>query len=135
MEELFSKHSIYTHEENSAFDTADKEADNKLKDLFELSRLYDIYGSLLNDHNRVIFEDYVLNNYSLGEIASDQDISRQGVRDTVMRCSKKLRDYERKLGFLKKMDQASDAMDELSGYIESSDGLVIVDRVKKLLEI
>ena len=135
MEELFSKNSIYTHEENPAFDTADQEADNKLKDLFELSRLYDIYGSLLNDHNRVIFEDYVLNNYSLGEIASDQDISRQGVRDTVMRCSKKLRDYERKLGFLKKMDQASDAMDELSGYIESSDGLVIVDRVKKLLEI
>ena len=111
------------------------EAEDKLKDIFELTRLYDLYGELLNDHNRVIFEDYVLNNYSLGEIASDQDISRQGVRDAVIRCSKKLRDYENKLGFLKKLDEAGRCIDELSEYVESSDGLLMIDKVKKLLEI
>ena len=111
------------------------ETEDKLKDIFELTRLYDLYGELLNDHNRVIFEDYVLNNYSLGEIASDQDISRQGVRDAVIRCSKKLRDYENRLGFLKKLDEAGRCIDELSEYVESSDGLLMIDKVKKLLEI
>lgn len=111
------------------------EAGDKLKDIVELTRLYDLYGELLNDHNRVIFEDYVLNNYSLGEIASDQDISRQGVRDTVIRCSKKLREFEDKLGFLRKLDEAGRYIDKLTEYVDSSDGLLMIDKVKKLLEI
>ena len=113
----------------------EKITDEKLKDIYELTRLYDMYGALLNDHNRVIFEDYVLNNFSLGEIASDQDISRQGVRDTVLRCSKKLRDYENRLGFVRKLDEAAEAIDELNGYIDSSEGISILTNVRKILEI
>ena len=113
----------------------DSGTDEKLKNLFELTRLYDLYGALLNDHNRVIFEDYILNNYSLGEIASDQDISRQGVRDTVLRCSKKLREYEKQLGFLKKLDEAGKTIDELAGFVESSDGMMLVRKVRKILDI
>ena len=109
--------------------------DEKLKDIFELTRLYDMYGELLNDHNRLIFEDYILNNLSLGEIASEQDISRQGVRDTVVRCSKKLRDYENRLGFVKKLDEAAKAIDELSEHIVSSEGISILTNVRKILEI
>ena len=109
--------------------------DEKLRDIYELTRLYDMYGALLNDHNRVIFEDYVLNNYSLGEIASEQDISRQGVRDTVLRCSVKLRDYEKRLGFVKKLDDAAEAIDELGGHIVSSEGISILTGLRKILEI
>ena len=95
------------------------DADEKLKEIVELSRLYDIYGELLSDHNRVVFEDYVLNNYSLGEIAGEVDISRQGVRDIVVRCSKKLREYEAKLGFLARIDEAETVLDELSEMLEN----------------
>ncbi len=110
-------------------------ADDKLKNIYELTRLYDIYGSLLNDHNRIIFEDYILNNYSLGEIATDQDISRQGVRDTIQRCSKKLREYEEKLGFLAKLDEAGEAVTELENFIQGSEGIALITRIRKTLDI
>ncbi len=109
--------------------------DDRIKDLYELSRLYDLYGALLNDHNRVIFEDYVLNNYSLGEIAAEQDISRQGVRDSVLRCSGKLKDYEKKLGFLEKLDRTGDILDRLESYVESTEGLALINSVRKALDI
>lgn len=82
--------------------------EERLKEIVELTRLYDVYGPLLSDHKKEIFENYILNNYSLGEIASMVDMSRQGVRDIVQRCSKELYVYEDKLGFLKKMDDISE---------------------------
>ena len=68
----------------------------------ELAYLYDFYGELLNEHQRRIYEDFVLNDLSLGEIAAEEGISRQGVCDMVKRCSKKLMDYENKLHLVEK---------------------------------
>ena len=59
--------------------------------------LFDFYGEMLNEHQRRIYEDFVFNDLSLGEIAGEEGISRQGVADMVKRCDKKLRDYEDKL--------------------------------------
>ena len=52
--------------------------------------LYDFYGELLNQHQRGIYEDYAFSDLSLGEIAAEEGISRQGVHDLIRRCSKKL---------------------------------------------
>ena len=68
----------------------------------ELAYLYDFYGELLNEHQRQIYEDFVLNDLSLGEIASDEGISRQAVHDMVKRTSKKLIEYEKKLHLVEK---------------------------------
>ena len=38
------------------------DADDRIKEIIELSRLYDVYGGLLSDNNRVVFVEYVLNN-------------------------------------------------------------------------
>lgn len=67
--------------------------DEKLQQAY----LYDFYGELLNDHQRQIYEDYNFNDLSLGEIAAEEGISRQGVADMVKRCEKKLNSYEEKL--------------------------------------
>ena len=40
--------------------------------------LYDFYGELLTAHQREIYEDFVLNDLSLSEIAQEEGISRQG---------------------------------------------------------
>ena len=45
--------------------------------------LYDFYGELLNEHQRKIFEAFVFEDLSLGEIAEEQDISRQAVHDMI----------------------------------------------------
>ena len=38
--------------------------------------LYDFYGELLTEHQRRIYEDVVMNDLSLSEIAQEQGISR-----------------------------------------------------------
>ena len=72
--------------------------DKKLKQAY----LYDFYGELLNEHQRRIYEDFVFNDLSLGEIALEEEISRQGVSDMVKRCEKKLVAYEEKLHLVEK---------------------------------
>ena len=75
-----------------------EDADKALQDIVELSILYDFYSELLGEHKKEIFGEYIMNDLSLGEIAQDAGISRQGVHDIIKRCSVKLRDYEKKLG-------------------------------------
>ena len=60
-----------------------------MKDIFKSSLLYDFYGELLTEHQKEIYEDFILNDLSLGEIAQDRGISRQGVHDLVKRCDKR----------------------------------------------
>ena len=59
--------------------------------------LYDFYGELLTEHQKQVYEDVVLNDMSLSEIAQEFGISRQGVHDLIKRCYKILRGYEEKL--------------------------------------
>lgn len=59
--------------------------------------LYDFYGELLTEHQKEVYEDVVLNDMSLGEIAEEFGISRQGVHDLVKRCDRILDGYEQKL--------------------------------------
>ncbi len=96
--------------------SSDKTED-RLKEIVELTRLYDVYGPLLSDHKKEIFESYVLDNYSLGEIADQVGMSRQGVRDIVKRCSKELVEYEEKAGFLKKLDELSELIENAQSEI------------------
>lgn len=64
--------------------------------------LYDFYGELLNEHQQKIFEAFVFEDLSLGEIAEEQDISRQAVFDLIKRATKKLEEYENKLHLLQR---------------------------------
>lgn len=59
--------------------------------------LYDFYGELLTAHQKEVYEDVVLNDMSLSEIAEEFGISRQGVHDLVKRCDRILSGYEEKL--------------------------------------
>ncbi len=71
-----------------------------MEKIVEQGLLYDFYGELLTKRQREIYEGVVYENLSLGEIAEQLDISRQGVHDTVKRCDKLLADYEEKLGLV-----------------------------------
>ena len=66
------------------------------------SLLYDFYGDLLTEHQKHIYELYVLDNLSLGEIAEAEGISRQGVHDIIKRCNAQLEGYEAKLKLVEK---------------------------------
>lgn len=73
-----------------------------MNDILEQALLYDFYGELLNSHQKEIYEQFVLEDLSLSEIAADAGISRQGVHDLVKRCQKTLEGYEQKLHLVEK---------------------------------
>ena len=68
----------------------------------EQALLFDFYGELLTENQKQVYEAFVLNDYSLSEIAEERGISRQGVHDLVRRCSKQLNSYEERLHLVEK---------------------------------
>ncbi len=64
--------------------------------------LYDFYGELLKERQRRIYEDVIFHDLSLGEIAKEEGISRQGVHELVRRCTKALEGYEARLHLVQK---------------------------------
>ena len=60
--------------------------------------LYDYYGDLLTDRQRECFEMRYYQDLSLGEIATELGISRQGVHDNLSRTEALLRNMEAKTG-------------------------------------
>lgn len=74
------------------------------KDL-SLTILFDIYGGLLSANEKDAFEYYYCDDLSLSEIAEIMKMTRQGVRDNVVRAEKLLRDCEEKLGLKKKFSE------------------------------
>ena len=91
--------------------------------------LYDFYGELLTEHQKQIYEDVVLNDYSLSEIAQDRGISRQGVHDLIRRCNNILEEYERKLRLLERFLQVK----QLAGQIDSLIDAYKLERDEELL--
>jgi predicted DNA-binding protein YlxM (UPF0122 family) len=83
-----------------------------MEEKIEQAYLYDFYGELLNEHQRKIYEDFVFNDLSLGEIADEEGISRQGVHDMVKRCTKTLEGYESKLHLIEKFQTADSHVDQ-----------------------
>lgn len=73
-----------------------------LEKLEHKGMLFDFYGELLTQHQKRIYEDAVFNDLSLGEIADEQGITRQGVHDIIKRCDRILNDYENKLHLVEK---------------------------------
>ena len=80
--------------------------------ILEQTLLYDFYGELLNEHQRRIYEYFVFDDLSLGEIAAEEGISRQGVHDMVKRCTKTLAGYEEKLHLIEKFQSAKQTFEE-----------------------
>jgi predicted DNA-binding protein YlxM (UPF0122 family) len=61
-------------------------------------RLLDLYGALLTDHQRHILHFAWELDWSYGEIAQRERVSRTAVYDVVKRTTTNLDEYERKLG-------------------------------------
>ncbi len=73
------------------------------KDL-SVSTLLDFYGGLLTEKQRDVMELYYNDDLSLGEIAEQQGISRQGVHDSIKRSAEALNEYEKVLGLAAKQE-------------------------------
>lgn len=79
-----------------------------------LTMLYDYYGELFNEHQRLYFEDYYFHNLSLGEISENYNVSRNAVHKTIKSVEEKLNEYEKKLGLHQKSILFNEIIDEIT---------------------
>ena len=115
--------------------------------ILEQALLYDFYGELLTAHQKEIYEQFVLDDLSLGEIAAEDyslseiaqtaGISRQGVHDIVKRCARSLEEYERKLHLVEKflaVKEKVSCIDEIlqEWEEEKENPEEIIERLRKL---
>lgn len=106
----------------------------------EISMLCQLYGELLTEKQFEFLNDYYNNDYSLSEIAENNNITRQAVRDIIKKGEKKLFEYEEKLLFMKKTltqeQKIQSVLEELTKIQKnSSDKKIehILDSIKKEL--
>lgn len=93
--------------------------------------LNDYYGRLLTDHQSEIVELYYDLDLSLAEIAERFDISRQAVRDVLVRAEQKLKEYEASLGLAGKLAKLTAELEALSEGAE--DGNAVRARLKEII--
>ena len=70
-----------------------------------MNYLYDFYQSLLTPKQQSYMSLYYLDDYSLGEIAEEYDVSRQAVYDNIKRTGAMLEEYEEKLLLFQKFQE------------------------------
>ena len=86
---------------------------------YEDSLLLDFYGNLLTDKMRATLDMYLNDDLSLAEIAEEEEISRQGVHDKVKRALAQLKDYEDKLGLVKRFLEQKESVSEAIALIDN----------------
>ena len=73
-----------------------------MEEKVKISMLCQLYGKLLTKKQYEFIDDYYNNDLSLSEIAENNAITRQAVRDIIKKGEKKLFEYEEKLMFMKR---------------------------------
>lgn len=104
-----------------------------MDNVFEMSMLLDFYGQMLTPRQYEIMDLHFNNDYSLGEIAEQLNISRQGVFDNIRRGKLTLSEYEEKLGLVEKFTRQKTKAAEILEILKSIDFESIDDTIGKKL--
>ena len=75
--------------------------------------LLDFYGAALDEHIEAVMKAYYDDDLSLSEIAENEGITRQGVRDAIKRAETQLQDMENRLGMAKRFEEMRQGLNEI----------------------
>lgn len=89
-------------------------------DVYKLSMLLDFYGQLLTENQYTCLDLHCNQDLSMGEIAQELNISRQGVYDFIKKGRERLLEYEERLGLLKRFTENNRKLKEIRELL--SDG-------------
>lgn len=90
-----------------------------------MTLLFDFFGDLLTEKQREYFDLYYNEDLSLSEIAGNVGITRQGVRDIIVRAEAQLIDYEERTGIVARFMQRNsdiDRAEKIARRIKASAG-------------
>lgn len=88
-----------------------------------MSMLFDFFGELLTDKQKEYFDLYYNENLTLSEIAANEGISRQGVRDIIMRAEAILNETEQKTGIVKRYIEMQNDITAIEGHLRDLNDL------------
>ena len=77
---------------------------------YRMSMLFDFYGDLLTERQREFYDLYYNEDLSLAEIAENYGISRQGVRDVIVRAEATMSEIEEKTHIIRRFHQSKAAI-------------------------
>ena len=105
--------------------------------ILEQALLYDFYGELLTTHQKEVYEQFILDDLSLSEIAESAGISRQGVHDLIRRCQRALEGYENKLHLVERFLSVKEKVGEIGEILdewerEKKNPEEIVERIRRI---
>ena len=94
-----------------------------------ISSLLDVYGNFLGEKQRSLTEHYYNDDLSLAEIAENEGITRQGVRDLIKRAENQLNELESKCGYSKKFSR----LKAISEKVKNGDD--VKSHIEELLDL
>ncbi|MCM1308483.1 MAG: YlxM family DNA-binding protein [Butyrivibrio sp.] len=103
-----------------------------MEKIVEQAMLYDFYGELLGERQKSVYEEYVLDNLSLSEIAEGRGISRQGVHDLIRRADRTLGGYEEKLHLVSKFMAVREKVNRIYGISDELAGEGNSEQAKRI---
>ena len=80
---------------------------------YRMAMLFDFYGDVLTDRQQEFYDLYYNEDLSLGEIAENYGITRQGVRDVIVRAEAILTDLEDKTGLIKRFHTMKQQLEQV----------------------
>ncbi len=108
---------------------------SEMNEILKQALLYDFYGELLTDRQKEIYEQFILDDLSLGEIAQGAGISRQGVHDSLKRCNKTLAEYEEKLHLVEKFVAIKGKISQINEMLERFQETERMEFIHRIREI
>ncbi|MBS7576354.1 MULTISPECIES: putative DNA-binding protein [unclassified Enterococcus] len=105
------------------------EKNNRINSLFEF------YSTLLTEKQMNYIELYYADDYSLGEIAEEFQVSRQAVYDNIRRTEKLLESYEQKLHLYSNYIVRKQYLDEIqSKYSDDPQLIELIEQIQAVEE-
>ncbi len=83
--------------------------------------LFDIYGDMLTQKQQDFISYYYNDDLSLAEIAENEGITRQGVRDAIKRAEAQLMFFEEHLGLSSKLETIRNGLSEIKELVSVID--------------
>lgn len=99
----------------------------------KISMLCQIYGKLLTKKQLDILTDYYNNDLSLSEIAENNQITRQAVRDIIKKGENKLLELEEKLLFMEKTMKQEKLLQEVLNELSKIEDASSDKKIEKIL--
>ncbi|MDR1068497.1 MAG: DNA-binding protein [Clostridiales Family XIII bacterium] len=108
-----------------------------------MSVYFDLYGGLLSAKQQEVYRLYYEDNLSLSEIAETFKISRQGIHESLKKAEIALKEFEDKLGLVKKDQDFNDvikSVEDISAKILQDEAIASLkdkkdaDRIRRSLK-